>query len=54
MFCLAVYIKPCAQKKMVNEQFAIQNETNLGYPADIFSVKLQVRVPIQVLVQETY
>ena len=28
-----------------------QNATNLGYPVELSSVKLQVRVPLQVLVQ---
>ena len=30
---------------------AVQNATNLGYPVELVSVKLQVWVPIQVLVQ---
>jgi hypothetical protein len=33
---------------------ATQNATNLGYPVELSSVKLQVQVPIQVLVQSTY
>jgi hypothetical protein len=33
---------------------ATQNATNLGYPVELSSVKLQVQVLIQVLVQLTY
>jgi hypothetical protein len=38
-------------KKNGERTVATENATNLGYPVELSSVKLRVRVPIQVLAQ---
>ena len=48
-----LYEAVCA-KENGERTVATQNATNLGYPVELSSVKLQVQVLIQVLVQSTY